>query len=96
LFFLAEYSNILIMSTLISICFLGGWLSPINFFIFLLVPGWLWLSLKVCFVVILFILIRATLPRYRYDQLMNIGWKILLPVSLAYFFFVAVCLFILF
>ena len=96
LFFLAEYSNILIMSTLISIFFLGGWLPPTYIFGLLLVPAWFWLSLKVCIVVILFIIIRATLPRYRYDQLMNIGWKVLLPITLAYFFFVSIFLFVIF
>ena len=88
LFFLAEYSNILIMSVLISIFFLGGW-----FFIILL-PFWFVFSFKVIFIVFLFILIRATLPRYRYDHLMNIGRKILLPLSLIYFLFVCVYFFI--
>ena len=90
LFFLAEYSNILIMSSLITIFFFGGWLPIFNFLFFFLIPGWIWMSLKVCFVVFFFILIRATVPRYRYDQLMNIGWKVLLPISLAYLFFVSV------
>jgi NADH-quinone oxidoreductase subunit H len=90
LFFLAEYSNILIMSSLITIFFFGGWLPIFNFSFFYLIPGWVWMSLKVCFVVFFFILIRATVPRYRYDQLMNIGWKVLLPISLAYLFFVSV------
>lgn len=90
LFFLAEYSNILIMSSLITIFFFGGWLPLFNIVIFSFVPGWIWMSLKVCFVVFFFILIRATVPRYRYDQLMNIGWKVLLPISLSYLFFVSV------
>jgi len=90
LFFLAEYSNILIMSSLITLFFFGGWLPIMNFLFFYFIPGWVWMSLKVCFIVFFFILIRATVPRYRYDQLMNIGWKVLLPVSLAYLFFVSV------
>jgi len=90
LFFLAEYSNILIMSSLITIFFFGGWLPLFNFSFLFLIPGWVWISTKVCIVVFFFILIRATVPRYRYDQLMNIGWKVLLPVSLAYLFFVSV------
>jgi len=96
LFFLAEYSNILIMSSLITIFFFGGWLPLFNFSFFFLIPGWFWISLKVCFVVFFFILIRATVPRYRYDQLMNIGWKVLLPVSLSYLFFVSVYFWIFF
>lgn len=92
LFFLAEYSNILIMSILMVVFFLGGWYSfPLFFFI----PGWVNMILKVCFVVYLFILVRATLPRYRYDQLMNIGWKILLPLALAFLLFYSVFIFIL-
>ena len=89
LFFLAEYSNILIMSILIVISFFGGWISIIFF-----LPGWLIMIIKVCFVVCLFILIRATLPRYRYDQLMNIGWKVLLPLSLLNFIFYSISFFI--
>ncbi len=90
LFFLAEYSNILIMSSLITIFFFGGWYPLFNFQLFFFLPGWFWMSLKVCFIVFVFILVRATVPRYRYDQLMSIGWKVLLPISLSYFFFVAV------
>lgn len=90
LFFLAEYSNILIMSSLITIFFFGGWLPILNFSLFFLIPGWIWMSAKICFIVFFFILIRSTVPRYRYDQLMNIGWKVLLPISLAYLFFISV------
>jgi NADH-quinone oxidoreductase subunit H len=90
LFFLAEYSNILIMSSLITIFFFGGWLPFFNIVLFFFIPGWFWMSLKVCIIVFFFILVRATVPRYRYDQLMNIGWKVLLPISLSYLFFVAV------
>jgi NADH-quinone oxidoreductase subunit H len=83
LFFLGEYSNMLLMSALNSILFLGGWLAPFNFINFL--PGSLWLGLKISFFVILFVLARAILPRYRYDQLMRLGWKVLLPLSLGCF-----------
>lgn len=90
LFFLAEYSNILIMSSLITIFFFGGWLPILNFEVLYFISGWFWISIKVCFIVFMFILVRATVPRYRYDQLMNIGWKVLLPISLAYLFFISV------
>jgi len=90
LFFLAEYSNILIMSVLIAIFFLGGYMPIINFVLFYYFPLWLWFILKILIIVCLFIFIRGTLPRYRYDQLMNIGWKILLPISLSYLFFISV------
>lgn len=83
LFFLAEYSNILLMSALIVILFLGGWL-PI--FGINLAPSWIYMALKVVLVVFTFIWIRGTLPRYRYDQLMVVGWKVILPVSIALLF----------
>ena len=89
LFFLAEYSNILIMSVILVILFLGGWLPFYNIMILYYFPGWLWFSIKVYVIVFIFIIIRGTLPRYRYDQLMNIGWKVLLPLSLSYLFFVS-------
>jgi NADH-quinone oxidoreductase subunit H len=81
LFSLAEYSNMLQMSALNSILFLGGWL-PLNSFFF--VPTEIWFSLKICIFVLLFIIMRAALPRYRYDQLMNLGWKVFLPITLVY------------
>ena len=91
LFFLAEYSNIILMSFLIVIFFLGGWLPLFfgDFFFFSLFQE-LFLILKVLFVLYLFILVRGTLPRYRYDQLMMLGWKVFLPISLSYllFFFI--------
>ena len=80
LFFLGEYANMLLMSSLTSILFLGGWLGPFNF-----VPGSFWFSLKIVFFVILFIVARAILPRYRYDQLMRLGWKVFLPFTLGWF-----------
>jgi NADH-quinone oxidoreductase subunit H len=89
LFFLGEYANILMMCALCSVLFLGGWLPPIDIFPFTLIPGPLWFGLKLCFFCILFIWIRAALPRYRYDQLMRLGWKVFLPLSLAWVLFVA-------
>ena len=81
LFFLGEYANMLVMGALTSICFLGGWLSPFGLGF---LPDGIWFGLKISFFVILFIVMRAILPRYRYDQLMGLGWKIFLPASLAY------------
>ncbi len=82
LFFLGEYMNMILMSAFAVILFLGGWLPPLNIFPFTLVPGPIWFILKVCLVLFCFIWARATLPRYRYDQLMRLGWKVLLPLSL--------------
>lgn len=84
LFFLGEYANMLIMSAFGAIMFFGGWLAPINTFYFNLIPGSIWFGLKICFGVIIFIIARATLPRYRYDQLMYLGWKCFLPLTLGY------------
>lgn len=87
LFFLGEYANMLLMSSLMSILFLGGWLSPIPIYPFTLIPGSVWFSLKIVAGVIFFIITRACLPRYRYDQLMDLGWKVFLPFSFTYTFF---------
>jgi NADH-quinone oxidoreductase subunit H len=87
LFFLGEYANMLLMSTISAILFLGGWLPLMDNFLFNLIPSSLWLSLKICIGAIFFILTRATLPRYRYDQLMSLGWKCFLPLSLGYLLF---------
>lgn len=87
LFFLGEYANMLIMSTISSILFLGGWLPIFNIFVFNIIPSTLWLSIKICLGVVFFIVTRATLPRYRYDQLMYLGWKCFLPLSLGYLIF---------
>jgi len=84
MFWLGEYANILLMCALGSILFLGGWLSPIDFYPFNLIPGAFWLILKILFLFILFALVKATVPRYRYDQLMRLGWKIFLPLSLTW------------
>lgn len=87
LFFLAEYSNMLLMSALSAILFLGGWLPLFDIFPFNLFPGSLWFSFKVCIGAVFFILTRATLPRYRYDQLMYLGWKCFLPFAIGYLMF---------
>ena len=82
MFWLGEYANILLMCALGSILFLGGWLSPLDIFPFTMVPDPLWLIIKILFLFILFALVKAIVPRYRYDQLMRIGWKVFLPISL--------------
>ena len=84
MFWLGEYANILLMCALGSILFLGGWLSPIDFYPFNMIPGALWLIFKMLLLFILFALVKAIVPRYRYDQLMRLGWKIFLPLSLIY------------
>ena len=80
MFFLAEYANMILVSTLCVILFLGGWLSPFGFLEF--IPGWIWLAIKVSVVVTMFLWVRATFPRYRYDQIMRLGWKIFIPITL--------------
>jgi len=89
LFFLGEYANMLLMSGMTVILFLGGWLAPIAIAPFTWIPGPLWFGMKMCIFVVLFIWARAAFPRYRYDQLMRLGWKIFLPLSLGYLFLVA-------
>ena len=84
MFWLGEYANILLMCALGSILFLGGWLSPIDLYPFNLIPGVIWLILKILLLFVLFALVKAVVPRYRYDQLMRLGWKIFLPLSLTY------------
>ena len=84
MFWLGEYANILLMCALGSILFLGGWLSPISIYPFDLIPGAFWLIFKIIFLFILFALVKAIVPRYRYDQLMRLGWKIFLPLSLSW------------
>jgi NADH-quinone oxidoreductase subunit H len=93
MFWLGEYANILLMCALGSILFLGGWLSPLDFYPFNLIPGAIWLILKILFLFILFALVKAIVPRYRYDQLMRLGWKIFLPLSLTYVILTASYLF---
>lgn len=84
LFFLGEYANMFLMSSLTTILFLGGWLPPLPFAPFTWLPGPLWFLLKVFFCIFVFFWVRATFPRYRYDQLMRLGWKVFLPTSLAW------------
>ncbi|CCT58676.1 NADH-quinone oxidoreductase subunit NuoH [Acetobacter pasteurianus] len=82
LFFLGEYANMILMSSMVSILFLGGWLPPLGIAPLTWVPGPLWLIFKILFCLFVFIWVRATFPRYRYDQLMRLGWKVFLPFSL--------------
>ena len=84
MFWLGEYANILLMCAMGSILFLGGWLSPIELYPFNLIPGAIWLIFKILFLFFLFALVKAIVPRYRYDQLMRLGWKIFLPLSLTW------------
>ena len=91
MFFLAEYMNIILISTLVSIMFFGGWLSPFESTwiepITDWIPGFVWLAMKTIMFVFLFLWLRATLPRYRYDQIMRLGWKVFLPITLIWIFF---------
>ena len=82
LFFLGEYGNMILMSSMSTILFLGGWLPPVQNEFLNLVPGFIWFLVKVAFLLFIFLWVRATLPRYRYDQLMSLGWKLFLPLSL--------------
>jgi NADH-quinone oxidoreductase subunit H len=93
MFWLGEYANILLMCAMGSVLFLGGWLSPIEIYPFNLIPGAIWLIFKILFLFILFALVKAIVPRYRYDQLMRLGWKIFLPLSLTWVVFTASYLF---
>ncbi|MDA9596369.1 NADH-quinone oxidoreductase subunit NuoH [Candidatus Pelagibacter sp.] len=93
MFWLGEYANILLMCAMGSILFLGGWLSPIDIFPFNLIPGAIWLILKILLLFVLFALVKAIVPRYRYDQLMRLGWKVFLPLSLTWVILTASFLF---
>ena len=84
LFMIGEYLSITLMCAMTAILFLGGWLSPLPFAPFTWIPGIFWMAIKICFVFFIFAMVKAIVPRYRYDQLMRIGWKIFLPLSLAY------------
>jgi NADH-quinone oxidoreductase subunit H len=84
LFFLGEYMNMIMMSGMISVLFLGGWLPPFGLHIAGYELGLFWFFLKVCFCLFVFIWVRATFPRFRYDQLMRLGWKVFLPASLVW------------
>ena len=82
LFFLAEYASMILMSAMTVILFMGGWLPPFDIFPLNIVPGLVWFTLKIVFILFLFLWVRGTFPRYRYDQLMRLGWKVFLPLSL--------------
>ena len=84
MFFLAEYANMILVSVLCVLLFLGGWLSPIDHALFNWVPGWIWLGLKTFVIVTIFLWVRSTFPRFRYDQIMRLGWKIFIPVTLVW------------
>jgi NADH-quinone oxidoreductase subunit H len=89
-FFLAEYANMILISVLAAIMFLGGWYAPVEFAPFTWIPGWLWLGIKSFFMVSLFIWFRASFPRYRFDQIMRLGWKIFIPVTLVWLVVIAI------
>lgn len=87
-FFLGEYSSIILMCSLFVVLFLGGWLPLIpSIKILYMIPGWIWFSFKIVFIMFFFIWVRATLPRYRFDQLMMLGWTVILPLSFGLLFF---------
>ncbi len=89
LFFLGEYMNMILMSAMTTVLFLGGWLPPFGIEALAFVPGFIWFAAKISFVLFIFLWARATLPRYRYDQLMRLGWKVFLPFTLAWVVLVA-------
>ena len=84
LFFLGEYANMILMSAMTTVLFLGGWLPPVDIAPLNMIPGPIWFIIKICLCLFVFLWVRATTPRYRYDQLMRLGWKIFLPFSLIY------------
>jgi NADH-quinone oxidoreductase subunit H len=84
LFFLGEYANMILVSAMTAILFMGGWLPPFDIAPFNWIPGPIWFALKIAFLLFCFLWVRATFPRYRYDQLMRLGWKVFLPISLAW------------
>ncbi|MEE8625974.1 MAG: NADH-quinone oxidoreductase subunit H, partial [Acidiferrobacterales bacterium] len=84
LFFLAEYANMILISALTATLFLGGWYPPFDVAPFTWIPGVAWLVIKVCVVLFFFLWFRATFPRYRYDQIMRLGWKVFIPVTLVW------------
>ena len=95
MFWLGEYANILLLCALGSVLFLGGWLSPIDIYPFNIIPGFIWMIFKILMLFVLFSLVKAIVPRYRFDQLMRLGWKIFLPLSLIWVVFTASFLFFL-
>ena len=90
MFYLAEYANMWLISILAAIMFLGGWISPVDSALLNWIPGWIWLGIKTFFIVSLFIWVRATFPRFRYDQIMRLGWKVFIPVTLVWLVVVGV------
>jgi NADH-quinone oxidoreductase subunit H len=84
LFWLGEYGNVILMCALNAILFWGGWLPPVDLAPLYWIPGWVWLVVKIGFFFFVFGWVRATVPRYRYDQLMRLGWKIFLPLSITF------------
>ncbi|WP_198924351.1 complex I subunit 1/NuoH family protein, partial [Acidithiobacillus caldus] len=92
LFFLAEYANMIFVSLLTSVLFLGGWYPPLAIAPFTWVPGIVWLLLKTAFLLYVFLWIRATFPRYRYDQIMRLGWKVFIPVTIAWIVVIGIAL----
>ncbi len=89
IFFLSEYASMILISTMLALLFLGGWLSPFEGIpiledIFYIVPGFIWLLIKISFFLFVYLWVRATFPRYRYDQLMRLGWKVLMPVTIVW------------
>jgi NADH-quinone oxidoreductase subunit H len=82
LFFLGEYANMILMSAITVVLFMGGWLPPMDIAPFNWIPGFIWFFIKVAFILFIFLWTRATFPRFRYDQLMRLGWKVFLPFSL--------------
>ena len=93
LFFLGEYGNMILMCSMTTILFLGGWLAPFQHEWLNIIPGYIWFLLKVCLLLFTFLWVRATMPRYRYDQLMTLGWKLFLPLSLLWIIITSVYLF---
>lgn len=93
LFFLGEYANMILTSAMMTILFLGGWLPPFGIEFLKIIPGFIWFIAKICFVLFCFLWVRATFPRYRYDQLMRLGWKVFLPISLIWVVLIASILF---
>ena len=94
LFFLGEYANIILMCAMISILFFGGWLPPVDWEPLYAVPGIFWFFGKIFFFFFVFAWVKATVPRYRYDQLMRLGWKVFLPLSLVWVFLTAIFLYV--
>jgi NADH-quinone oxidoreductase subunit H len=90
LFFLAEYINMIIISTMTALMFLGGWAPPFSSFLTNLIPGFFWLLIKVFLLLSVFIWIRASFPRYRYDQIMRLGWKVFIPLTVGWLIIVAI------